>query len=279
MPAVSPAPTLIAQISDLHIKRPGQLAYGKVDTAAALARLVASLNAFKPRPALVVVTGDLVDGGSAEEYAHLRALLAPLAMPMMVMPGNHDGRDAMRAAFTDQPFAAGRLLNQHRAIGDLDLYGLDSAVTGAPHGELEPDTLAWLDGELARDRERPALVFLHHPPFKAGIWHMDRQNLANANALAELVRRHPRVRLVAAGHVHRAVSTSFAGTMATICPAANHAVALDLDAHLGPSFQVEPPAFHLHAWFPQAASLVTHVVPVGDHDGPHPFFDAEGRLL
>jgi hypothetical protein len=27
---------LIAQISDLHIKRPGELAYGHVDTAAAL---------------------------------------------------------------------------------------------------------------------------------------------------------------------------------------------------------------------------------------------------
>jgi hypothetical protein len=32
-----PAPILIAQISDLHIKRPGALAYGQVDTAAALA--------------------------------------------------------------------------------------------------------------------------------------------------------------------------------------------------------------------------------------------------
>ena len=31
-------PILIAQISDLHIKPPGVLAYGKVDTAAALAR-------------------------------------------------------------------------------------------------------------------------------------------------------------------------------------------------------------------------------------------------
>ncbi len=31
---VSARPILVAQISDLHIKRPGELAYGLVDTAA-----------------------------------------------------------------------------------------------------------------------------------------------------------------------------------------------------------------------------------------------------
>lgn len=73
-----PKPILIAQISDLHIKAPAELAYGKVDTAAALIRCVAALNALAPRPHLVVISGDLVDSPSAEEYAHLERLLAPL---------------------------------------------------------------------------------------------------------------------------------------------------------------------------------------------------------
>lgn len=271
-------PVLVAQISDLHIKRPGELAYGKVDTAAALVRLVASLNALQPQPDVVVATGDLVDGGSADEYVHLRTLLVPLRAPLLVLPGNHDARPALRSVFENQTFA-GSFLNQYRAVGGLDLYTLDSAVAGAPHGELALETLAWLEPELGSDDQRPALIFLHHPPFATGIWHMDRQNLANADALAVLVRRHPRVRLVAAGHVHRAVSTTFAGALGSICPAANHAVALDLDAHLQPSFRVEPPAYHLHVWLPGSAQLVTHVVPVGDFDGPCPFFDADGRLL
>lgn len=96
---------------------------------------------------------------------------------------------------------------------------------------------------------------------------------------AFVLRRHKRVRLVAAGHVHRAVTTSFAGVPATICPAPNHAVDLDLAASRPPSFRIEPPAFHLHAWFADEGRLVTHHVPIGDFDGPHPFFDASGRLL
>ena len=54
-----PKPILIAQISDLHIKAPGALAYGRVDTARALARCVAALNEFKPRPDLDVVLSTL----------------------------------------------------------------------------------------------------------------------------------------------------------------------------------------------------------------------------
>ena len=87
--------------------------------------------------------------------------------------------------------------------------------------------------------------------------------------------------LVACGHAHRATLTTFAGVPCTICPAPNHAVDLDLGHLREPSFKVEPPAFHLHAWFPGEGfgELVTHQVPIGSFDGPHPFFSADGKLL
>ena len=65
---MSSKPICIAQISDLHIKPPGALAYGRVDTAKALERCVAALNEFKPAPDLVVISGDLADTPTAEEY-------------------------------------------------------------------------------------------------------------------------------------------------------------------------------------------------------------------
>ncbi|MEW6640584.1 MAG: phosphodiesterase [Pseudomonadota bacterium] len=282
-----PKPVLIAQISDLHIKPRGQLAYGKVDTAAALSRCVDALNALQPRPDIVVISGDLVDTPLREEYDLLKELLAPLRIPFAGVPGNHDGRELMRAALPDAAFAHTEgPLDQAVALENLDLLLLDSSVPGQPHGMLEPQTLQWLDAQLAAASQRPALVFLHHPPFVTGIWHMDRQNLFNADALAAIVARHPRVRMVAAGHVHRATLTLFAGRPATICPAPNHAVDLDLGELRPPSFRIEPPAFHLHAWFaPSGAQddpfghVVTHLVPIGDFDGPHPFFGADGKLL
>jgi len=277
-----PKPVLIAQISDLHIKPPGSLAYGRVDTAAALERCVAALNEFLPRPDFVVISGDLADTPTVEEYEYLKLLLAPLQLPFAGIPGNHDSREMMRAAFPLFPYAsASGPLDQRVEIGGLDLVLLDSSVHGKPHGELEASSLQWLDATLASAPQRPALLFLHHPPFVTGIWHMDRQNLLNAAELADVVKRHPRVQRIATGHVHRATLTMFSGVAATICPAPNHAVDLDLAKLREPSFRVEPPAFHLHAWFPGEGfgHLVTHQVPIGNFDGPYPFFGADGKLL
>ena len=273
---------LIAQISDLHVKEPGVLAYRKVDTAAALTRCIAALNCLDPRPDLVVASGDLVDTPTQREYEHLKALLAPLEIPLAVIPGNHDARALVRAAFPTQPYAhATGPLDLSLAVGPLDILIIDSSVPEAPHGLLEAATLRWLDATLAVSATRPALIFVHHPPFVTGIAHMDQQNLRNAGDLAALLQRHGRVRLVASGHVHRAVLTMLAGIPATICPAPSHAVALDLAEHDPPALMVEPPALHLHAWFPGSGfgDVVTHLVPIGDFDGPHPFFDSGGKLL
>lgn len=274
-------PVLIAQISDLHIKPPGQLAYGRVDTALALEQCVTALNEFRPRPDIVVISGDLVDTPTVEEYGYLKRLLAPLELPFVSIPGNHDSREMMRAAFPQAFALPSGPLNQKIEVAKLDLMLLDSSVPGKQHGELDASTLRWLETTLESSPDRPALLFVHHPPFRTGIWHMDRQNLLNAGELKAIARRHPRVQLIAAGHVHRAALTMFAGVPTTICPAPNHAVDLDLAQLRQSSFKVEPPAFHLHAWFPGEAfgSLVTHQVPIGSFDGPHPFFGPDGKSL
>jgi 3',5'-cyclic AMP phosphodiesterase CpdA len=260
---VAVQPILIAQISDLHVKPLGELAYGHVDTAVAVVRCVAKLNWLKPRPELVVVSGDLVDTGLPEEYTHLRELLAPLEIPLALIPGNHDAREPMRAAFPEQPYAKGSgALNFALALPALDILLMDSSVPGEPHGELDAETLAWLDTTLAASRSRPALLFVHHPPFVTGIRHMDQMNLRNGVALAKVLSRHPRARLLAAGHVHRPTLTLFAGIAATICPAPNQAVALDLGDIGPPAFTMESLGFHLHAWFAgeRYGEVVTHFV-------------------
>jgi 3',5'-cyclic-AMP phosphodiesterase len=279
-PQCSRPRALIAQISDLHVKPIGVLAYQRVDTAAALVRCVKELNRFTPRPDLVVISGDLVDRPSKEAYDHLTRLLTPLEHPFAAIPGNHDDRDLMRAALP-QPYASPRgALHSVREVGGVDVVLIDSVTPGENYGTLDADGLAWLETVLSASTTRPALLFLHHPPFATGIPHMDAQNLRNAGDLAAILRRHRRARLIAAGHVHRAISTNFAGIAATICPAPNHAVALDLDARLPPSFTIEPPAFHLHVWSAgdDFGAVVTHWVPIGDFDGPHRFFDDRGTL-
>jgi Icc protein len=268
-------PVLIAQISDLHITPPGVLAYGRVDTAAALSRSIDTLNLLSPRPDLVVISGDIADSSRPEEYEHARSLLDALQIPFALIPGNHDRRAPMRKVFPDPAYgpADGGALNSIRSIDGLDIFLVDSTVPGAAHGELDAATLSWLDDRLTASRTRPALLFLHHPPFNTGIVYTDAMRLRNAGSLAAVLKRHPRVLLVAAGHVHRAAQTVFAGVSASICPAGEQAVTLEFEPRWPEVFRIEPPSFHLHAWIPGDGfgSVVTHVVPIGTFPGPYSY--------
>ena len=270
---VAARPVLIAQISDLHITPPGTFAYGCVDTAAALAAAIDTLNRFSPRPDLVVISGDIAHEALPEEYEHVTKLLRALQIPFAAIPGNHDRRSAIREVFPDPAYGAtDSALNSTRRVGDLDILLIDSTVPDAVHGELDAATLGWLEKTLAAST-RPALLFLHHPPFDTGIVSSDGMRLLNADALAALLKRHQRALLVAAGHVHRAAQTVFAGISATICPAGEQAVTLEFELRWPEVFRIEPPAFHLHAWLPGEGfgSVVTHVVPIGEFPGPYPY--------
>jgi len=274
---------LIAQITDTHIRPEGRLAYRTVDTAAFLAATVAHIVASPDPIDAVIATGDLVDFGTAEEYARFRALIRPIRVPVLPLPGNHDHPEAFRAAFADLvDLPAEGDLSYATDLGRLRFVMLDSTVPGRPHGEMTPDRLAWLERTLAEAPGRPTLLAMHHPPFLTGIRHMDVQNCFNGAALERVVERHPQVLALACGHVHRTVVTTFAGRAASIARSTAHSVSLALGADAAPSFHMEPVGLHLHAWRPEPGphgSLVTHVASVGAHAGPYPFFDRKGALI
>lgn len=269
---------LIAQISDTHVKRPGRLAYRQVDTAAMLRACVAQLMAFRPQPDLEVFTGDLVDRGDPEEYAHLREMLAPLTLPMLVIAGNHDDRDAMRELFRDAAYLPSRGF-LHYAVdrGPLRFIGLDTLIPGEGGGRLCGERLEWLEAKLSEQSGRPTLVMMHHPPFETGIAHMDEKGLEGREAYAALIERHPQVVASLCGHLHRVIVAQVGGRPAMTVPSPAHQVELGLEPGAPSAFRMEPPAFMLHRW--TGSHLVSHQAFIGRYEGPYPFFDEQNRLI
>jgi Icc protein len=265
---------IIAQISDTHIKPPGRLAYQRVDTDRYLARAVAHLLALTPRPDLVFATGDLVDAGLAEEYERLRALLAPLPMPVYLVPGNHDDRTALAATFRDHAYLPrdGGFLHYVVDSHPLRIVALDTLVPGKAGGLLCAERLRWVDARLDEAPTRPTLIVMHHPPFRTGIAHMDALGLENADAFGEVIRRHRQVVSITCGHLHRPIQTHWNGTLVMTAPSTAHQVTLDLRPDAPLSFTMEPPACLLHVW-QETTGLVTHTSYIGDFGGPYPFRD------
>ncbi|HET7635350.1 MAG TPA: phosphodiesterase [Burkholderiales bacterium] len=268
---------LIAQITDFHVKLPGRLAYRVVDTAASLQRCVAQLRRLDPVPDVVLATGDLTDFGRPDEYAFLRELLEPLKMPVYLIPGNHDERGAFREAFRDCAWMPDDEFVQY-TLEDypLRLIALDTVVPQQGGGTLCEKRLAWLEARLAEAPQRPTLIFMHHPPFRTGIAHMDRIGLDNAEAFGRIVARHPQIEKIICGHLHRAIDTRWCGTAVSTCPSPAHQVALDLRPDGPSAFVMEPPGYQLHWW--DGVRLVSHTAFIGEFDGPYPFFEGKDLI-
>lgn len=183
--------TTIARISDVHVRPRGILYQDAVDSNRMLATAIACLNQLSPAPDLVLITGDLTDEGQPDEYAMLRELLAPLQPPFIVLPGNHDDRDHLRAAFGDHRYLPNDgPLHFAMDIGDVKIVALDTSVPQQHHGELSAASLEWFDRALTECRDRPALVAMHHPPFATGIPYLDIYGMRDTAAFAEVLQRH-----------------------------------------------------------------------------------------
>ncbi|MEQ8900793.1 MAG: phosphodiesterase [Roseovarius sp.] len=266
------------QITDTHIVAPGALAYGRSDTAEALRRAVETINAKLPLwegIACAIVTGDLTDHGTPEEYAHFLSIMDDLALPWCAVPGNHDQRAPMRKAFADAPWMPGEgPVNWVRNFGPFSVIGLDTLLEGAHHGVLCDEGMGFLDSTLSALGDQPAIVATHHPFMHAGIPAMDADNLRNGAAVIARLEAHPGSVRMMSGHVHRAVTGQIGRVTCQISPATCHAVLTDHRARRDPHLVLEPGAVTVHHWLElPRAGLVSDIIPTGLFPGPWPFQD------
>jgi 3',5'-cyclic AMP phosphodiesterase CpdA len=263
---------LIAQISDLHVRPDGETYAGRVDANAMAATAVRHLNDLDPRPDLVIVTGDLVDNGSDEEYAAARTILDGIAIPYVVIPGNHDARAPFRRTFADHAYLpADGPLNYVLDAHPLRILALDTTVAGKHYGELEAASLAWLARQLDADAVTPTLILMHHHPFASGIQSLDSYRLMNAAAAEEIIAAHDNIERVLCGHVHRLMLRRLGRTIAMACPSTASQIALRLAPEAQGASVMEPPGCLLHHW-QGGGGLVSHLSPIGDYGAPMSFF-------
>jgi 3',5'-cyclic AMP phosphodiesterase CpdA len=265
--------TKIIQISDPHIVPKGQLAYERVNTLDALSACVETINRSLPHIGpvdMAIVTGDLTDFGTAEEYQIFRDTMEPLLIPYRAIPGNHDDVREMRTGFSDQqwmpPFGP---INWTADLTDMALVGLDTNVAGKAHGHVTDETLDYLRDTLTSLNKKPVIVAIHHPPIITGIEKMDIQNLRESRKFRTLLSDYQGELKLVCGHIHRNIVTNFGGVICQIAPGTSHAVTLDMRNDVPNCLTKEPGAFLMHE---MRDRILTHSIPVGNFDGPHMFY-------
>jgi 3',5'-cyclic AMP phosphodiesterase CpdA len=222
--------------------------------------VVAALGRLPNAPDAILVSGDLAEHGTAAQYRLAAEEIGRLGIPVHVLPGNHDDRATMRAAFAI-PGSGDTPIDYAVDLGPLRLVVVDSTIPGEDRGSFEREQLERLDAELAAASGQPTILAMHHPPLATAIADWDGVNLpaAERQALAEVVARHPQVRAIVGGHLHRLAAATLAGRPVLAAPstflqARPDFVAETVDLYGG------APGFALHALRGEELSTQVEIV-------------------
>jgi 3',5'-cyclic AMP phosphodiesterase CpdA len=121
-------------------------------------------------------------------------------------------------------------------------------VPGQDPGRFGPRDLAWLDAMLGEEPERPTLLALHHTPLSTGLpgWDAINLDLAEIEALGEVVARHSQLRVIVGGHLHRIAAARLAGCPVLSAPSTYLQALPDFNFEAEDVEMVGPPGFALH---------------------------------
>ncbi|MGQ4557936.1 metallophosphoesterase family protein [Levilactobacillus hammesii] len=169
-----------------------------------LQRIFDDVVAHQIQPDLIVIGGDLVQGGTQQDYAQLRTYLnaqaEQLQAPIQVILGDQDDREAFNAGYLAQPHQPYYAYKQ--MYQNMDFYFLDSKwETNKEAGWLEREQLDWLNKNLHIAPRRRAFIFLHHPLDAPALRTMRYALLQNNRELLAILHGH-NIGGIFTGHLH-----------------------------------------------------------------------------
>ena len=262
-------PFHLAQLSDTHVVADGTEEVLYVDNNARAAMAVDAICGEAPAVAAVLATGDLTQWGTDAEYDKLAEVLAPLNVPILPIPGNHDTRAGLRRCFSDHPWPAAQSGGDHLSwVVELDgvrIIGLDTTVPGLAGAAFDPDREAWLRAALSTSHAGPTLLAMHHPPFATGIEWMDASGFVGLDRFLGAIAEAPVDRILC-GHMHRPMSSMVAGVTAEVGMSTAVHVALEL-APEGPVQMIRDPIGY-RIFRIDGSTIVGHTRYVGTGEAP-----------
>jgi 3',5'-cyclic AMP phosphodiesterase CpdA len=204
--------TRLVLLADLHF---GTVPAGLAD------RLKTTIMALSPD--VIVVAGDLTMRSRRSEFTDVKAWLATLAAPLMLLPGNHDLPvwnifKRFSSPFARYAKATGAPLMPVFEDANCFILGLNTTASWQPHWQWQEGTARRTD-VLAAEKlltaaasEKVRVVATHHPLFAVEGLPRARPVRRFGRALDMLARQ--KVELLMHGHLHQqyAMTMKYGGT-------------------------------------------------------------------
>lgn len=226
-------PIQLVHITDCHLTAADWERVGGVDTGATLAAVLEDMENHAPPPDLIVATGDLSQDGSPGSYRRFAELLGRVGAPVYCLGGNHDAGDAMLAVLLRHGLHMERVLR----TGAWFIHLLPTSLAGREEGRAQAAELEALDTALRANRDKHALICLHHHPVPVGGPWGAGVGIENPEDLFRVADGHTNVRCLLWGHVHRSFQAEREGVQLLATPATSFAVIADARGYpaIGPA--------------------------------------------
>lgn len=154
-------------ITDTHLNAPGKNnQFPNANHFEKVKQTIRHIRETGVDPEFVLITGDLVHEGDAEDYFFVRSLFdeasEQLGAPIYVTLGNHDHLPAFRQGYLGE-LPAEEPYYYVRDINGLRLICLNSQIPGQPEGQIDEVQLTWLENQLQTPAPKGTIIALHHP--------------------------------------------------------------------------------------------------------------------
>ena len=247
-------PIRVIQITDCHLGADIEYRLAGVRSHYSLGEVLARIAEEGEAVDQLMVTGDIAAQGVAPAYQLFARKMRALGLPYGWVPGNHDDFALMQHHSQLPPFVP--LI----ALGPWRLLCLVTAMPDAVGGYIDRHQLLALEATLEGLRDQPVAIFMHHPPTAIGCRWLDRQQVANGEELAAILRRHSGVRAIFTGHVHQASRGEFADIPLYTTPSTCFQFAAGSDSF---ALALDPPGYRWIELYPDGRHA-TGITDIGD---------------
>ncbi|ELA09538.1 cyclic AMP phosphodiesterase [Moraxella macacae 0408225] len=204
----------LVQITDLHLFEDTQQLYCNINPKTNLDNIMALVECDFADRDLLAITGDLLQEPTEANYTQLFDYFDKFSSPYVAISGNHDVTmelDSHLPFFQRRHLGVqvdSRLKNCHVVTTPVwDIIFLDSSCTGEIWGYFCQWTLDWLKNTLAV-RQKPCIIFCHHPMFNVGSAWIDNHQLKNSDDFWQTILPFKaQIKGIFVGHVHQDFSS------------------------------------------------------------------------
>ena len=196
------------QVTDVHFKADNQYSIDRVD------KTVKDINNLKD-VSFVVFTGDNIDHPIEKDLAIFIKKINKLKVPYYLVLGNHDvskgqglSKEKYNKVVRENNYLWFHLkwnyVFKKKGYTFIVLDGAKEVIPG-PNGYYKEETLKWLDNQLAKNADKPVIIFQHYPVIDSKDFSASRyktHKVYQVEKYYDVINKYDNILAIVSGHLH-----------------------------------------------------------------------------